>query len=93
LLDNTKITPIIQEARVGDNVTFDCASLVPPKWYFNFTYLPLNAKIIGGNRVLINHFLPRNRGYFTCVGWGVDVNPYQFVARATLRAHCKSNVI
>jgi len=90
LLDNSKIKPQILEAVMGDDITFKCDSLVPPKWIFKYLYDPINMEIVKGNTVVIKNFRPGNRGYVTCLGWDLgDDNVYQFKAKASLKALCK----
>jgi len=41
---------------MGDNITFQCDSLVQSKWYFRYTYHPVNMEIVKGNTAVIKKF-------------------------------------
>jgi len=90
LLDNSKIRPQILEAVIGDNITFKCDSLAPPKWITRYIKGPFDMVILKGNTLVIKNFHKGNRGYVTCLGWDLgDDTVYQFKAKASLKALCK----
>ena len=81
--DDSKISPLLHIANVGEKVNFSCDSVGERRWYYErINFVPTSKPVIEHvDSLFIRHVRSSHAGYFFC--FGSDGHKH-FLARANL---------